>query len=100
MYYQIRWGAGKHFIFCPPPPLFNPLFHSHSTFLDKLVWKCLLRVCRLNFFLDPWLYNLLLDKAGLPQAQAAVGASASATDPDVNKLATIKLGSGLSTGGR
>ena len=52
-----------------------------------------------KFFVDPWLYNLLLDKAGLPLAQAAVGASASATDPDVTKLA-IKLGSGLNTGGR
>ena len=52
-----------------------------------------------KFFFDPWLYHFLLDKVGLPQAQAAVGASASATDPDMNKL-PIKLGSGLSTGGR
>ena len=52
-----------------------------------------------KFFLDPWLCNFLLVKTRLPQAQAAVGASVSATDPDVNKLAT-KLGSGLSTGGR
>ena len=35
----------------PPPPLLNPLFHFHSTFLDKLIWKCLLRVCRLNSLL-------------------------------------------------
>ena len=52
-----------------------------------------------KFFLDPWLYNFLLDKTRLPRAQAAVGASVSAADPDVNKLPT-KLGSGLSTGGR
>lgn len=52
-----------------------------------------------KFFLDPWLCNFLLDKTRLPQAQAAVGACASSTDQDVNKLAT-KLGSGLSTGGR
>ena len=52
-----------------------------------------------KFFLDPWLCNFLLVKTRLPQAKAAVGASVSATDPDVNKLAT-KLGSGLSTGGR
>ena len=52
-----------------------------------------------KFFLDPWLCNFLLVKTRLPQAQAAVGASVSTTDPDVNKLAT-KLGSGLSTGGR
>ena len=52
-----------------------------------------------KFFLDPWLCNFLSDKTRLPQAQAAVGASVSAADPDVNKLAT-KVGSGLSTGGR
>lgn len=38
-------------------------------------------------------------KVGVPQAQAAVGGIASATDQDVTKL-TTKLGSGLSTGGR
>ena len=43
--------------------------------------------------------KFLLDKAGVPQAQAAVGASASATEQVVKKLAA-KLGSGLSTGGR
>ena len=52
-----------------------------------------------EFFLDPWLCNFLLDKAGLPPAQVAVGASASTADQGVNKL-TANLGSGLSTGGR
>ena len=79
----------------PPQPSFPLSFHfSRQTRLEMLA-TCM----QAKFFLDPWLYNFLLDKAGLPQAQAAVGASASATDPDVTKLA-IKLGSGLNTGGR
>ena len=79
----------------PPQPSFSISFHlSRQTHLEVLA-TCM----QAKFFVDPWLYNLLLDKAGLPQAQAAVGASASATDPDVTKLA-IKLGSGLNTGGR
>ena len=100
MYYQIRWDAGKHFIFCPPPPSHPQPSFSLSFLLSRQTHSEVLATCmQAKFFVDPWLYNLLLDKAGLPQAQAAVGASASATDPDVNKLAT-KLGSGLSTGGR
>ena len=53
-----------------------------------------------KFFLDPWLCTFLLDEAGLPPAQVAVGASASTTDQGVNKLPANLLGSGLSTGGR
>ena len=79
----------------PPQPSFSLSFHlSRQTHLEVLA-TCM----QAKFFVDPWLYNLLLDKAGLPQAQAAVGASASATEQDVNKVAA-KFGSGLSTGGR
>ena len=76
----------------PQPSLLLSFQLSRQTCVEMLAMQA-------KFLLNLWLCNLLLDKAGVPLAQAAVGASACATDQDVNKL-TAKLGSGLSTGGR
>ena len=76
----------------PQPSLFLSFQLSQQTHVEMLAMQA-------KFLLNLLLCNFLLDKAGVPQAQAAVGASASSTEQDVNKLAA-KFGSGLSTGGR
>ena len=97
MYYQVHGVCRQAFYILPSPspPQPSPLLSfqlSRQTRMEMLAMQA-------KFLLNLWLCNFLLDKAGVPQAQAAVGARACATDQDVNKL-TAKLGSGLSTGGR
>ena len=99
MYYQIHGVCRQAFHILPSPSPPQPSLPLSFQFSRHTRVEMLATCMQAKFFLDPWLCNFLLDKAGLPPAQVAVGASASTADQGVNKL-TANLGSGLSTGGR